>query len=248
MGLELPRTKIFVVSLRGAQDRRKAFVAFNLKGAPLWKFFDACETLHPDLDYDDDNAIIAKGRPLTRGELGCYSSHYALWKQLIDDEHADQYIILEDDVIADWHYLERFSGVRHEDAGNDYIRLYYKRPAPFRVLEKNYLARSTSLVELSGYCFGTQAYLLTKNGARHFAGRLRKVIRPIDDEMDRSWNHGMPNRAVFPFPVVERAVDSDIGGSRFEPFAIPSRLRLRRFVARNTERLRYHLAARRMLP
>lgn len=242
------RTKIFVVSLRDAQDRKKMFVALNMKGAHHWQFFNACEALHPNLDYDEDAAIVAKGRPLTRGELGCYSSHYALWQQLVDDDDADQYIVLEDDVIADWRYIEKFAAVRHEDAGNNYIRLYYKKPSPFRIVQKNYLARSTSLVEVSGYCFGTQAYLLTKGGARHFIGRMQKVVRPIDDEMDRSWSHGMPNRAVFPFPVIERAVGSDIGGARFRPFDIPPRLRLKRFVARNMERLRYRLGARRMLP
>lgn len=241
MPIEPAQTRIFVVSLKSAAQRRHSFETVNAHSLQQWKFFDAHETLHPDLDYEEDRAIIAKGRPLTRGEIGCYSSHYALWKQLVDDD-VDQYLILEDDVIVDWQYLKSFMAEHHQAAGNDYIRLYYKNPVRSRLLQKNFMARSTWLIELSGYAFGTQAYLLTKNGARRFMAQARKVVRPVDDEMDRSWSHGIPNRAVFPFPIIEQTVPSDIGGSRFEAFPIPPRLKLRRFVARNIERARYHLS------
>jgi glycosyl transferase, family 25 len=240
------RTKVFVISLLSASQRRLAFDTDNSRFQSAWTFFDAHESLHPDLDYEEDRAIIAKGRPLTRGELGCYSSHYDLWTRLAGDSDADQYIILEDDVIVDWSYLKLLMAERHEDAGNDYIRLYYKKPVKQRFLQKDFLARSTWLVELLGYAFGTQAYVLTKKGARRFLGQLRSVSRPIDDAMDRSWAHGIPNRAVFPFPVIEQTVESNIGAVRFERFEIPPRLKVRRFVERNLERVRFRFAARRL--
>jgi glycosyl transferase, family 25 len=241
MNIGPARTKIFVVSLRNAAERRRIFETSNAQNSQHWEFFDAHETLHPDLYYDEDKAIIAKGRPLTRGEIGCYSSHYALWKKLADDD-ADQYIILEDDVIIDWQYLTKFMAENHQKAGRDYIRLYYKRPVRSRLLQKNFLSRASCLIELTGYCFGTQAYLLTRNGARRFAEQFRQVARPVDDAMDRSWIHGIPNLAVFPFPVIEQSGQSDIGAARFEAFTIPLRLKLRRFAARNFERAQYHVA------
>lgn len=242
---DVARTKIFVVSLRGATERRRAFEAANASMRDHWQFFDACEKLHPGLRYTDDGAIVAKGRPLTSGEIGCYSSHYNLWEMLARDEGVDQYIILEDDVIVDWTCLLLLMAERHHDAGNDYLRLYYKKPVRARLLQKNFLSRSTWLVELSGYCFGTQAYLLTKEGARRFVEKLNVVSRPVDDAMDRSWAHGIPNRAVFPFPVIEQAVQSSIGSSRFDSFSIPARLKIRRFVARNAERIRFRFGTRR---
>jgi glycosyl transferase, family 25 len=236
-------TKVFVISLRTAVERRRAFEADNVETRLNWTFFDAHETLHADLDYVEDNAIVAKGRPLTKGELGCYSSHYALWKKLVDDDDADQYIILEDDVIVNWAYLKLLMAEPHAHVGNNYIRLYYKKPVRQRLLQKDYLARSIWLVELTGYAFGTQAYLVTKRGARDFMAQLGSVNRPIDDAMDRSWAHGVPNRAVFPFPVIEQTGESNIGGTRFERFEIPRRLKVRRLVARNLERVRYYRAA-----
>jgi glycosyl transferase family 25 len=232
-----------VVSLKDADARRRAFADAAREATIPWSFLDASEGLHPDLAYDEDDAIVAKGRPLTKGEIGCYSSHFEAWKQLLAGEH-DQYIVLEDDVIADWDYLAAFARMDHGAAGRDYIRLYYKKPVRARAIERNFGARARWLTELRGHCFGTQGYLITKRGARLFAERFRRVRRPIDDEMDRSWAHGIPNLAVFPFPIMERAQESGIGLARFEGHAVPPRLRLRRVVHRQRERLAFHLLSR----
>lgn len=238
------RTKIFVISMGDAAERRRIFAKSAAPESIYWDFFDAHKTLHPDLEYVEDDAIIAKGRPLTTGELGCYSSHYALWKQLAEDD-ADQYVILEDDIVADWNFIKQLIADDHGEAGRDYIRLYYKKPAPTRILQKGFICPTTRLIEISGYCFGTQAYLLTKNGANSFLVHAGKANRPIDDQMDRSWIHGIPNLAVFPFPVLERSIPSAIGMSRFSSYEIPSRLKLRRFLSRNRQRAGYQIFGRR---
>ncbi len=238
------RTKIFVISMRDAAQRRHAFISSGIPKSMPWDFFDAHEKLHAGLHYDEDKAIIAKGRPLKPGELGCFSSHHALWQKLVEDD-ADQYLILEDDILADWSFLKSLIAEDHGESGHDYIRLYYKKPAPQRILQRDFVCRTTRLIELSGYCFGTQAYLLTKNGARRFLDNISAVDRPIDDQMDRSWVHGVPNLAVFPFPVLERAIPSAIGTSRFENYQIPERLKLRRFVSRQWERAAYQILGRR---
>lgn len=238
-----PRTRIVVVSLKGAEARREAFQAATAPAAPPWAYFDACESLHPDLAYREEDAIVAKGRPLTPGEIGCYSSHYELWRQLAAGRD-DQYVVLEDDVIVDWDYLAALVRIDHAAAGHDYIRLYYKKPAPMRMLERDFGARTRWLTEVGGFCFGTQGYLITRKAAATFVERFRTVRRPVDDEMDRSWSHGVRNLAVFPFPIMERAQESGIGLKRFEAFEIPRRLRWRRAIARRRERLFLHLHGR----
>lgn len=243
MAFAQPSTRILVVSLKGAEDRRQAFRASIGDATLPWEFLDACESLHPDLAYREDDAIVAKGRPLTKGEIGCYSSHYEAWRQLVAGSH-DQYVVLEDDVIVDWAYLAAFAAMDHAAAGHDYIRLYYKKPAPMRMLARDYGARTRWLTEVSGYCFGTQGYLITRRAAATFLDRLRTVRRPVDDEMDRSWSHGVRNLAVFPFPIMERTQDSGIGLKRFEAFDVPPRLKLQRAIARRRERLALHLHGR----
>lgn len=237
-----PRTRILVISLKAAEARRRAFAAAAATDLE-WEFLDAHESLHSDLSYNEEDAVVAKGRPLTRGEIGCYSSHFEAWRQLVEGDH-DQYVVLEDDVIVDWDYLSAFVRMDHSAEGHDYVRLYYKKPAPARVLERDFGSRARWLTQVMGYCFGTQGYLITRRAAQVFTGSFRQVRRPVDDEMDRFWVHGVPNLAVFPFPIIERAQESGIGLARFEAFDVPAHLRLRRAFARQRERFGFHLHTR----
>lgn len=238
------RTRLFVVSMADAGERRAQFAAAAAGALVDWRFFDALTAPHPAMRYDEDGAIVAKGRALKPGELGCYASHFALWLQLRDDEQADQYIVLEDDVIADWTYLAALAEMDHGAMGHHYIRLYHKKPVRQRIIARDYGARATWLTEIFGHAFGTQGYLLTRQGARRFIAAGTLAIRPVDDMMDRSWDHGVRNLAVFPFPIIERRIASGIGLARFEAQPVPARLRRRRAWARLRERLAYHLAGR----
>ncbi len=235
------RTKIIVVNMPDAQERRSRFAVRARNATVAWSFFSAYSVLHPALTYTEQEAIVAKGRPLREGELGCYSSHYAAWESLQADD-ADQYIVLEDDVIVDWAFIGKIVGIDFAAMGINYLRLYYKRPVEQSILRQTFVDHSRWIVELLDYAFGTQGYLITKSAAKTLMSQCRIVRRPVDDEMDRSWAHGVPNLAIVPFPIIEESAQSTIGEARFERFAIPRHLKLRRFVARVTERLRREAA------
>jgi glycosyl transferase, family 25 len=231
------RTKIIIISMPEAGARRSRFQE-RAQGAQVpWSFFPARAALHPALSYDEQEAIVAKGRPLRKGELGCYSSHYAAWENLQSDE-ADQYVVLEDDVIVDWVFVEKLVEIDFTELGIHYLRLYYKNPTRHALLKENFIERARSIVELSGQAFGTQGYLITKAGARILLDHCREVRRPVDDEMDRSWAHGLPNLAIFPFPIIEESAQSSIGSRRFETFVVPRHLKLKRLLTRKAERWR----------
>ena len=115
-------TKIIVISMPDASDRRSRFED-RARGVPVaWRFYPARASLHPALRYDEQDAIVAKGRPLRAGELGCYSSHYAAWEDLQADD-ADQYVVLEDDVIVDWNFVGKLVAIDLARIGIDYLRL-----------------------------------------------------------------------------------------------------------------------------
>jgi glycosyl transferase family 25 len=231
------RTRIIVISMPDAAERRSRFQD-RARGAPAaWSFYPARASLHPALRYDEQDAIVAKGRPLRAGELGCYSSHYAAWEELQTDD-ADQYVVLEDDVIVDWNFVGKLAEIDLARIGIDYLRLYYKAPARAALVRENFVERARSIVELSGSAFGTQGYVITKAGAGIFLDHCRVVTRPIDDEMDRTWVHGLPNLAVFPFPIIEEAANSTIGSTRFETFVVPEHLKLKRLFTHRVERWR----------
>lgn len=224
-----------MISLPDAAERRATFAA-RAAGSPLqWTWFDARRDLGPGLVHDPDDAIVAKGRPMYPGELGCYASHYAAWAAFLDSG-GPQLLVLEDDTIVDWGFLAKLAAVDLQAAGITYLRLYAKRPCAFRPVLRNAIEQQRSLIEFLDRPLGTQGYLLTRDGAARFVRHCRRVRRPIDDELDRSWDHGVPTLCVFPFPVIEESTASNIDPARFDHFAIPARLRARRYRMRLTDR------------
>jgi glycosyl transferase family 25 len=229
------RTRILVISMVDAEKRRGRFAERARNAGVSWSFYPAHTSLHPGLRYDERAAIVAKGRPLRAGELGVFSSHHAIWGDLQSDD-ADQYVILEDDVIVDWSFLAKLAQVDLSAIGVHYLRLYYKLPVRAAVVREDFIERARSIVELEHTAFGAQGYAITKAGAKTLLDHCGTVSRPIDDEMERTWRHGLPNLSVFPFPIMEESGPSTIGNTRFEAFVIPRDLRLRRFVMRRLER------------
>lgn len=230
-------TRIIVISMADAAERRGRFQDRARSASIAWSFYPARAALHPSLSYDERDAIVAKGRPLRPGELGCFSSHYAVWEDLQTDD-VGQYIVLEDDVIVDWAFVGKMIEIDFGQMGINYLRLFYKWPARPAILRHPFIERSRSIVELSGPAFGTQGYVITKAGARILLDHCRVVRRPIDDEMDRSWAHGLRKLAIFPFPIIEESAQSTIGNGRFEAFAIPQHLKLKRLLTCGVERWR----------
>ncbi|MCT8000338.1 glycosyltransferase family 25 protein [Sphingomonas sanguinis] len=210
----MARTSIYVVSLDSATERRASFTG-HAEGAGLtWRFFDAHREPQ-GLRYDEAAAIREHGRPLQAGELGCYSSHAGLWRQLLSDPDADQYLILEDDVIADWGALRLLCDVDYAAEGVDYMRLFYKKPSPHLPWRRNWPASDLYVVRLYGKPYGTQGYFITRKGAERFLELYTDAVRPVDDQMDRFWESGIPNLCLFPFPIMEAYRPSTIGAARF---------------------------------
>ena len=238
-----PATTVLVISLPDATERRAAFAA-RAAGVTLdWRFLDGRRGLGPDLSYDPDEAVIFKGRPLSAGELGCYSSHYAAWTSFLQSP-ATQLIVFEDDTIVDWTFVEKLARIDLQASGIGFLRLYAMDPGPCRRLLANAVDFQRHLLEYSDRVFGGQAYVLTRAGAERLVGHCGAVRRPIDDELDRSWAHGLPNLCLFPFPVIAQSGVSTIGLGRYDGYQVPAHLAGRRRRERIAELARR--AARRV--
>lgn len=240
------RTEAIVVSLASAAERRAAFAARAATAELPWRFFDACTERPATLALDAAAVLRNKGRALTRGEIGCYASHYSIWQAMVA-AGTRQAIVLEDDTVVDWVYLARLAATDLSAEGIDYLRLYAKRPIFQRTVRKNFLQHSRTVVELIGPAFGTQGYAITQAGARLLVEQLRVIERPVDDAMDRSWAHGLRNLALFPAPILEATVPSDIGSDRFAPGNDPAYHSLRQRGWRRLERTRIRMMKLRRL-
>ncbi|HKT74170.1 MAG TPA: glycosyltransferase family 25 protein [Steroidobacteraceae bacterium] len=207
-----PKTKIWVISVPTAEARRSDFV--RCAGGAEWEFYAAHTGLDANLVYDEASTVGRFGRKLHPGELGCYSSHFSLWRWLLHSQF-DQAIVLEDDVVADWKFLDELRQIDLTQRGIDYLRLFAKMPAPWRPIASPYLDQYRHLIRFTGYALGTQAYVVTRAGAERLIRHGASVEAPVDVYMDRTWDHGLLNLALYPFPVYERHQPSSIGESRF---------------------------------
>ena len=177
-----------------------------------WRFFDALGG-HSDavnLPSDPGDQIKRFGRPLAAGELGCFKSHYYILRA-----HAEAngwLLVLEDDVWLDPDFSLEETVALLERRGLQYCRLYAKCYRPANVIGE--MSGFRQLVRFRTDPYGTQAYLIHSDGARRFVACQNAIVRPIDDELGRFWEHGLWPVAVFPFPAVERSVVSSIDDGR----------------------------------
>lgn len=229
-------TAITVISLAGAHERRAAFAKFAAECGRQWAFFDAHTAIAPPLQYAPRAARRVHGRPLTEGEIGTYASHVVVWQRLLQS-NLQQMIVFEDDVVVDWPLISRLAAVDFSAIGVEYLRLFTKIPARFRKLRSPFFDRYHHLIRITRFALGTQAYVITREGARRLLEHATQIECPIDAYMDKYWQHGVPNLALYPFPVFERGEASTIGERRFEKQRVPAGDRIPLFFHRLGERV-----------
>ncbi len=204
------KTKIeaAVISLATATKRRQAMTEMLERFPVKWSYFDAHTSLaNTDLNYDPDQAKRRFGRTLGPQEVAVYSSHFEVMKQFLARGEADFLLILEDDIILDPDFpLQEFADFC-ADTGIDYMRLFGKHFADGVRLGFFY---DRALVRYKSSPAGTQAYLVSRHGAKVFTDKFRAVVATPDLAMDRFWETQLPLYGLFPYPVIERFTPTSI--------------------------------------
>jgi glycosyl transferase family 25 len=228
---------IRVISL--IDSPRRAEFTQTAKTTLEWEFFDAHTSNTTGLTYTPRKAELHFGRAMTPGEIGCYSSHYALWAFCASS--GKPIIIFEDDVEPDWSFMEALAQNYEQYAGIDFLR-FYSLFAARRVTVDSILDRK--VVELLGDPRGMQGYLMTPAHGQRLVDGIHHMARPVDDEVDRVWHYGAPNLVVDPPPLSLHEWPSEIGDrdSQFKRKEPP------RLVLKTVERLRkeFYMAVRRI--
>src|SRR3546814_17573967 len=120
-----------------AVERRAAFSARAARAGIPWRFVEACSDLAEGLRYDAAAVERNKGRPLTKGELGCYSSHFTIWREMAEQDIA-QCIVHEDDTIVDWAFMAQRAPHGLAAQTIPTLRLYSKFPTYSRTVVRNF--------------------------------------------------------------------------------------------------------------
>jgi glycosyl transferase, family 25 len=206
-------TSIRVINLDKSVDRRLAFMEMAGRTKLDWAFFPAYTSLTEPLQYDDRIASRRCGRSLSPSEIGTYASHFKIWEWLANSKY-EQTIILEDDVIVDWSYIELLTKNRWSDYQIDLLRLHTSYPLHSKMVQYRLFSPNSHLIRIVGNVLGAVAYLLTRAAARVLVSNYSIVAAPLDWVLARYWEHRLIGYCTFPFPVIERHGPSTIGDER----------------------------------
>lgn len=203
-------TMVRVISMASASQRRAQFAAHAQGVVVPWEFFDALTGPRLPLVHAPESALVRTGRALRPGELGCYASHYAVWEDFLAST-AEQLLVFEDDVLVDWVAVTQLVSQDFAAMEVHVLKLFATFPLKFRTVRHKFYSDHSHLVRVQGYCYGTQAYLLTRQAATALVEACAVLDMPVDWAMSRYWAYDYANYAVVPFPVIERLVPSSIG-------------------------------------
>ncbi|EHH59352.1 Procollagen galactosyltransferase 1 [Macaca fascicularis] len=120
------------------------------------------------------------GRPLTKGELGCFLSHYNIWKEVVD-RGLQKSLVFEDDLRFEIFFKRRLMNLMRdvEREGLDWDLVGRKRMQVEH--PEKAVPRVRNLVE-ADYSYWTLAYVISLQGARKLlaAEPLSKML-PVDE-------------------------------------------------------------------
>ncbi|XP_073705594.1 procollagen galactosyltransferase 1 [Garra rufa] len=129
------------------------------------------------------------GRPLTKGELGCFLSHYNIWKEIVD-RGLKTSLVLEDDLRFEIFFKRRLQNLMQEveskDLDWDLIYIGRKRMQVDR--PEKAVPNIRNLVE-ADYSYWTLGYMMSLQGAQKLlkAEPLSKML-PVDEFLPVMFN------------------------------------------------------------
>lgn len=198
--------EMFVISLEGAQARRRHMLQ-ELSGiAHKWFFFDAIKIdRYPDC-YDKEYRRRWFGFDLTLGEIGCFLSHRKLWEKCVNSENM--LLILEDDIKLSGDIDSAINFARKNNHRFGILRLMQlQKRRGYQVFTDGEIKALTFHEQPSG----AQGYFITPNAAKVLLNYTRIITEPVDNMMDHYWRTGIDVFCIDP-PVIEDAkLTSEIG-------------------------------------
>ncbi len=139
-------------------------------------------------------ALKFLGKSMSIGELGCYASHYALWRRCVALQ--EPICVLEDDVGLQSNFFENLDFLEKEISNLGYARLMCLNYAQWEAV--NMYPQIAEKVGLT-WGEGTQGYVITPSVAHKFLSvSAGKWVMPIDWIMDNHYLHGVRNLVLNP--------------------------------------------------
>lgn len=167
-------SKAFFINL----ERRKDRLDHINKNLPFYaERFDAIDANNIELNEEIEKLFKKSLNKLTKAEIACCLSHYKLWKQLTIDKEADNYLILEDDVVFKKGFTNFWNQVFSKNIPKNYNLLYlggcqpWNKPQYHKVLKPYnqyfYNVKKNNFFNKEDHYFhmNAQSYVISKQGA-----------------------------------------------------------------------------------
>ncbi len=190
--------QIYMINLKRRVDRKgKMDYCFDQLGVD-YKLVEAVDGRSIDHNYLAEHGIKMlpvftepyHNRPLTFGEIGCFLSHYSVWRDVLDNEY-NEVIVFEDDIRFEPFFREKLVSLRQELASLDndlnWDLVFLGRKILSNTNEP-WVDGAAQLVHV-GYTYWTLAYLLRFSGAKKLmeAEPLHKMV-PVDEYLPIMYN------------------------------------------------------------
>lgn len=191
---------VFIVSLLRAAERRAQCAETMAKLGLEFAFFDAVEgaalsETEIAAVYDAERNAREFKRPLSRGEIGCYLSHYELWKRIAASESGGA-VILEDDFEAADELPELLREICRAHPTGCMVKLFALKPCVGVEIAK--LKGGYGMVFPRRVPGQTLGYTVDREAAVRLAAKALPMSRPVDMEIKHWWQFDVPVLVVQP--------------------------------------------------
>ena len=192
---------IYVVSLARAVERRANITARLDSASVNYEIFNAVDGEKLDLhslrdrlrDYDLGRLI--HGRMMSRGEIGCYLSHYTLWEKIVAEETPFA-VVLEDDTVWDDDFFTIAEKLPTSEWYWNVVLMGFKESKPKRASCP--LSATRSLAHYRRPAWTTTAYMIDLDGAKKLLNQCYVIARPVDMEWKQYWKSDLKFYHVDP--------------------------------------------------
>ena len=159
------------------------------------------------LVYENKQSIFyntksrSNGQIMSCGELGCAWSHINIYKQLIDDQNFDKYLILEDDALLTSDFETIVDILNNIPLESDVCHIGESTWYPFKITNKI----NDFFYECERKYFNnTTSYIITKTGANKLLEFTKNsILFPADDLLSNAklyitnFNLYVPEKYIF---------------------------------------------------
>ncbi|NWV77934.1 GT252 galactosyltransferase, partial [Dasyornis broadbenti] len=190
-------TQIFMINLKRRKDRRDRMlrtlyeqeIAVKVVEAVDGKALNTSQLKALSIEMLPGYRDPYSSRPLTRGEIGCFLSHYYIWKEVVS-RGLEKTLVIEDDVRFEHQFKRKLIKLMDdiEQAQLDWELIYIGRKRMQVQEPERAVPNVRNLVE-ADYSYWTLGYAISFHGAQKLIGAkpFSKML-PVDEFLPIMYN------------------------------------------------------------